>query len=231
MEKIECFKEEPFFTPVTTWSHKEESLTEVQSKWIQKKLIQEDHLPPSIKATTLNVAEFKVDGFKMLVHLLSLVGGTTVAGQMNAVRDLVSLNQDPSETSGVHMGRIHDIKQVVEQMKVADVLPLFALAHLDSSWYPSLNMRYVTNNPIITNVSIPTLEPEMVNEEGRLRDLQRYGQLPELPTGLPTAKRTGTHPSQTPRSQSRPAPSQPCLAPSQHSPPTGYPLPAPLLWK
>ena len=56
-------------------------------------------------------------------------------------------------------------------MKVADVLPLFALASLDTSRYPGLMMRYIINEKGITSASIHSLEKEMIDEEGRAHNL------------------------------------------------------------
>ena len=201
LEKIECFKEAPFFSAVTDWS-KKDTTSEAQSIWIRKELIQEDRIPPHIKATILNVPEFRSDGFKMLHHLLSLVRSTTVAAKMRAVRDLVALEQSSNEPDVVYMSRVRDIDQVVGNMKLSEILPLFALANLESSKYPGLLNRYVMNDPLITNASIRSLEREMVEEEGRLLTLQRNGQVPDLPSVLPAATLTpaqSSDPSKAPQ--------------------------------
>ena len=123
----------------------------------------------------------------MLEHLLYLVRSTSVAAKMKAVRDLVALEQSSHESGGVYMVRVQDIDQVVGSLKLSKILPLFALANLESSKYPGLLNRYV-NDPLITNASIRSLEKEMVEEEGRLQTLQRHGQVPDLPSALPAVQ-------------------------------------------
>jgi len=140
----------------------------------------------------MNAAEFKADGFQMLQYLLSTVSNTTASSKMKAVSDLVALEQAPGEPSGLFMSRVRDIQEVVGSMQVAELLPLFALAHLDSSRYPGLMMRYVINDPAITGASTRSLEQEMLAEETRIRALSRNGQLPDLPPTVPAANRVNT---------------------------------------
>ena len=120
LEKIECFKEAPFFAKVVDWTAKTPA-TEEQSRWIRKELIQEDRVPAHIKATIMNVAEFKIDGFRMLDHLIMMVTANSTSSKMKAVRDLVALEQNPGETSGVFMSQVRNIDEVVGQMMVADI--------------------------------------------------------------------------------------------------------------
>ena len=116
LEKVDCFRESPFFSGVTDWSRKTNA-TEDQSKWIRKELIQEDRLPHHVKATLMNAAEFKADGFQMLQYLLSTVSNTTASSKMKAVRDLVALEQAPGEPSGLFMSRVRDIQEVWAQCR------------------------------------------------------------------------------------------------------------------
>ena len=216
LEKIECFKEAPYFSKVLEWSRKVPA-TEDQSRWIRKELIQEDRVPAHIKATIMNVAEFKVDGFKMLSHLIKMVTANSTSSMMKAVRDIVALEQAPGKTSGVFMSRVQDIDEVVGQIKVADVLPLFALASLDTSRYPCLMMRYIINEKGMTSASIRSLEKEMIDEEGRAHNLNQDDLFLDIQTHLPGAKRAGA---------AKPATATPVKPPfitPGHPPPTAGP--------
>ena len=109
---MDYFWESQFFSGVTDWTRKT-IVTEDQSNWIWKELIQEDCLPHHAKATLMNVTEFKSDGFKMLQYLLSTVSNITASSNMKAVRDLVALEQAPGEPSGLFMSRVRTIQEVV----------------------------------------------------------------------------------------------------------------------
>ena len=54
----------------------------------------------------MNVADFKVDGFKMLSHLIKMVTANSTSSKMKAVRNLVSLEQTPGKTSRVFMSQV-----------------------------------------------------------------------------------------------------------------------------
>jgi len=169
------------------------------------------------------VPEFKTDGFKMLTHLLSMVYSNSTSSKMKAVSDSAALEQAPGDTSGVYMGRVRGIDEVVGNMKVSDLLPLFALANLDTSQYPGLLMRYVINEAKVTNVSIRSLEQEMIDKEGRLKTLHHDGISPDLPTSLHGAKRVGVAtPAKKPPLKPAPTPPDTALLPSSQYPPNSF---------
>lgn len=57
---------------------------------------------------------------------------------MQAVEDLVSLEQVSNEPSSVYMSKIRVTDQVVGKMQVSELLPLFTITNIDQSRYPGL---------------------------------------------------------------------------------------------
>ena len=106
-------------------------------------LLSDGKILASELAHFMHVPLYKRDGFRMLADFLSHLRANTSSDRLSAIRSLVALDTNQSDTSSSYMARVRGIGDRLQGLSLEEFLPLIAIAHMDNERYPGITARYL----------------------------------------------------------------------------------------